>query len=38
MILNNGSFSIVKSYKTQLQSILQFASFEQMLHLIGGKK
>jgi len=38
VMLDNGSFSIVKSYKTQLQSILQFASFEQMLHLIGGKK
>ena len=38
VMLDNGSFSIVKSYRTQLQSILQFTSFEQMLHIIGEKK
>lgn len=38
VMLDNGSFSILKSYRTQLQSILQFSSFEQMLQIIGGKK
>jgi ABC-type transporter MlaC component len=38
VMLDNGSFSIVKSYRTQLQSIIQFSSFEQMLQIIGGKK
>ena len=38
VMLDNGSFSILKSYRTQLQSILQFSSFDQMLQIIGGKK
>jgi ABC-type transporter MlaC component len=38
VMLDNGSFSIVKSYRAQLQSLLQFSSFEQMLQIIGGKK
>jgi ABC-type transporter MlaC component len=38
VMLDNGSFSIVKSYRAQLQSLLQFASFEQMLQIIAGKK
>jgi ABC-type transporter MlaC component len=38
VMLDNGSFGIVKSYRAQLQSILQFSSFEQMLQIIGGKK
>ena len=37
VMMDNGSFSIVKSYRAQLQSILQFLSFEQMLQIIGGK-
>jgi ABC-type transporter MlaC component len=38
VMLDNGSFSIVKSYRAQLQSLLQFSSFEQMLQIIAGKK
>jgi hypothetical protein len=36
VMLDNGSFSIIKSYRTQLQWILQ--SFEQLLQIIAGKK
>ena len=38
VMVDNGSFSLIKNYRAQLQSILQFASFEQMLHIIGEKK
>jgi hypothetical protein len=34
VMLDNGGFSLVKSYGTQLQSNLQFSSFQQMLPII----
>jgi ABC-type transporter MlaC component len=37
VMLDNGGLSIVRSYKTQLQWILQSSSFEQLLHIIGEK-
>jgi ABC-type transporter MlaC component len=37
VMLDNGSFSLIKNYRAQLQSLLQFSSFEQMLHIIGRK-
>ena len=37
VLLDNGSFSLVKSYRTQLQWIMQSSSFEHLLHIIGEK-
>jgi ABC-type transporter MlaC component len=37
VVLGDGSFSLLKSYRTQLQWILQSASFEQLLDLLGEK-
>jgi hypothetical protein len=37
VMLDNGSFSIIKSYRTQLQWILQ-SSFEQLLTSLLEKK
>jgi ABC-type transporter MlaC component len=37
VMLDNGGFSMIKSYRTQLQWILQSSSFEQLLHIIAGK-
>jgi ABC-type transporter MlaC component len=38
VMLDNGSFGLIKNYRAQLQSLLQFSSFEQMLYLIAEKK
>ena len=38
VMLENGSFSLIRNYRAQLQSILRLSSFEQMMHIIGGKK
>jgi ABC-type transporter MlaC component len=37
VMMDNGSFSLVRSYRTQLQWILQSSSFEQLLRLIREK-
>jgi ABC-type transporter MlaC component len=37
VMLDNGSFSLVSSYRTQLQWILQTASFEELLQVIREK-
>jgi len=38
VMLDNGSFGLIKNYRAQVQSLLQFSSFDQMLYLIGEKK
>jgi phospholipid transport system substrate-binding protein len=37
VMMENGSFSLVSSYRTQLQWILQSSSFEQLLRIIREK-
>ena len=38
VMLDKGSFGLIKNYRAQVQSLLQFSSFEQMLYLIREKK
>ena len=37
VMLDNGSFSLLRNYRTQLQWIVQSSSFEHLLHIIGEK-
>jgi ABC-type transporter MlaC component len=37
VMLDNGRFSLVRSYRAQLQWILQTSSFEELLHVIREK-
>jgi ABC-type transporter MlaC component len=38
VMLENGSFSLIRNYRTQLQWILQSSSFEQLLRMISEKR
>jgi phospholipid transport system substrate-binding protein len=38
VMLDNGSFSLVNNYRTQLRWILQSSSFEQLLQIISEKR